>query len=297
MRTPTLRLMKDRRYEFVPIDQIEVLNSRRRDQEQFAENVRSIRDVGLLKPVMLNERYKKDTGKYQLICGEGRLIAHKRLEKKEIAAEIISCDRKDAYLISLVENIARVPPGTMWFAKEVQRMRDAGMPVAEICRIIGKAETHVAGYLALADKGEERLIKGVEQGVVPIRLAMEIAMTSTSSQVQNLLVDAFDEGLVTQANLRTVRRIISSRFKSFPTNLNAGHQDQKYSVAQLRHDIAKVSREKNAFVREAGIKEGRVISLIDGLKTIYADKKCAELLRAEKLDEMPELQSMKPASV
>ena len=81
--------MKNRRYEYVPLDKIEVLNYRNRDEGQFSENVRSIEAVGLLKPVVLNERHLQETGKYQLVCGEGRLIAHQRLEEREIAAEII----------------------------------------------------------------------------------------------------------------------------------------------------------------------------------------------------------------
>ena len=52
-------------------------------------------------------------------CGEGRLLAHQRLGKPRIRAEVIDCDRKEAYLISLVENIVRVPPATLWFAREI----------------------------------------------------------------------------------------------------------------------------------------------------------------------------------
>jgi len=223
-------------------------------------------------------------------------IAHQRLEKKEIAAEIINCDRKQAYLISLVENIARIPPKTMWFAREVQRMRDAGMSINEICRIVGKSHTHVSAYLRLADRGEERLIKGVEQGVFPMDFAIKVAETH-SSQIQHLLMDAFDEGLITSHNLRSVRRIINSRFKTYPemSNPRQGPAKPRYSVSQLKQDIAKVCREKEAFVREAGIKEGRVISLLEGLATLRGEKAFITLIEKEGLAEMPQLHSMNSA--
>src|SRR5581483_11654052 len=38
----SVRLMKDRRYELVPTEDIVVLNSRDRDKERFQENIRSI---------------------------------------------------------------------------------------------------------------------------------------------------------------------------------------------------------------------------------------------------------------
>jgi len=88
--------MADRKYQMVPVDKIVVLNSRNRDKRQFAENVRSIDEVGLRKPIVVNGRGFEKSGTYELVCGEGRFLAHKRLGKTEIAAEVIDCNRKTA---------------------------------------------------------------------------------------------------------------------------------------------------------------------------------------------------------
>ena len=120
MKKSIIRKMEDRKYAIIPVDAIKVLNSRNRDRGRFEENIRSIKDVGLLRPIVVNERYYEKSGFYELVCGEGRYLAYMELEKTEIPAEVINCTRKEAYLCSLVENIARVPPGTMWFAKEVK---------------------------------------------------------------------------------------------------------------------------------------------------------------------------------
>ena len=119
--------MRDRRYTRIPVEQVKVLNPRDREQKQFEDNIRNIGAVGLLKPIVANERYLDKSGKYELVCGEGRLLAHRQLGKTEIDAEVVDVDRKQALLMSLVENIARVTPGTMWFAKEVARMHQAGI--------------------------------------------------------------------------------------------------------------------------------------------------------------------------
>ena len=88
----------------------------------------------------------------------------------------------------------------------------------------------------LVEQGEERLIHGVEQGVFPINFAIQVA-TTDDGQLQNILMDAFDEGLVTTKNFAQARQIItararSSRNKSLPA---------KYTVTQLRQDIAETT--------------------------------------------------------
>ena len=132
MKNTIIRKMEERKYETIPIDSIKVLNSRNRDRARFEENVRSIREIGLLRPIVVNKRYYEKSGYYELVCGEGRYLAHIELQKPEILAEVIDCSRKDAYLCSLVENIARVPPGTMWFAREVKRMYDSEISFDQI---------------------------------------------------------------------------------------------------------------------------------------------------------------------
>ena len=73
---------QSRRYEEIPIDQVKVINSRNRDKEQFDMNVESIDHVGLLKPIRVNDKFLERTGLYELICGEGRLLAHQNWDAR-----------------------------------------------------------------------------------------------------------------------------------------------------------------------------------------------------------------------
>src|SRR5271156_5787803 len=135
MDTAPIRLMKDRRREMIPIDKIKVINSRTRDEAQFALNVQSIDAIGQLKDIRVNDKFLAKDGVYELICGEGRLIAQKRLGKTLIRAEIVTCNRKQAYLESLVENLARSRSGTMDFARELKSLRDEGWNYEEIAKL------------------------------------------------------------------------------------------------------------------------------------------------------------------
>ncbi|MBK9121299.1 MAG: ParB N-terminal domain-containing protein [Phycisphaerales bacterium] len=112
-----IRGMKERDYRMIPVSQINVVNSRQRERTQFLENVRSINDVGLYKPILVNSRNLGTTGLYDLICGEGRLLAHIELGRTHIAADVWDIDERQAHLMTLGENIARTPPQTIEFAR------------------------------------------------------------------------------------------------------------------------------------------------------------------------------------
>ena len=83
-------------------------------------NVESIDSVGLLKPIRINDKFLEPSGEYELICGEGRLLAHKQLGREKVLAEVVTCTRKEALLQSLIENIARTKPGSMDFARRIE---------------------------------------------------------------------------------------------------------------------------------------------------------------------------------
>lgn len=292
MKILKIRLMETRRYEEIPIDKIQVLNSRNRNNIRFQENIRSIKDVGLKKPIVVNERYYNKTGNYDLVCGQGRYLAYQALKYSKIPAEVLNCSKKQAYLLSLVENIARVPPRTMWFAYEIKRMHDSGFTFIQISSVTGKDETYIRDYIRLVEQGEERLIKGVEGGVFPISFAKLVAK-SDNSTIQNVLMDAFDKGIVNSTNFPTVRKIINLRrnHSKGPEKKDRSTRSQPsvYTVKQLKADITKVTKEKKAFVNETSLKENRLLCLLDGLNTLWRDKTTADLITSEGIGPVPEL--------
>jgi ParB family chromosome partitioning protein len=272
--------ISQRRYQEVPIDQVKVINSRSRDKDQFEMNVTSIDSVGLLKPIRVNDKFLDKTGLYELICGEGRLLAHKQLGRSVVLAEVVTCSRKDALLQSLVENIARTKPGSMDFARELKRLHDEGWTYKRIAEIACKNEDYIRSYIRLVEQGEERLIHGVETGVFPIKFAIQVA-TTEDSQIQNILMD----GVVTTQNFGQARRIIAARSKQ----ARRSGPDKGYTVGQLKQDIAETTRVKTSYVREAKSKESRFMTLLSGVNTLFQDASLVTLLRNRKLDRRPEL--------
>jgi ParB family transcriptional regulator, chromosome partitioning protein len=275
----------DRRYEEVPIELIKVINSRDRDTDQFKMNVTSISELGLMKPIRVNDKFIEKTGFYELICGEGRLLAHKELGKSRVLAEVVTCSRKEAYLQSLVENIARTKPGTMDFAREIKRLHDEGWEYTKIAKIACKSVEYTRQYIRLIEQGEERLIHGVEQGVFPITFALQVS-TTDNSQLQHLLMDAFDQGIVTTANFAQARKLITQQANS---GKKRSTSNKDYTVDQLKQDIADATKQKTNYVRQAEHKENRFLTLLSGINALWRDDQIRNLLAEEGLDKRPEL--------
>lgn len=277
--------ISERRYERIPIDKIKVINSRMRDAKQLAMNVESIDKTGLMKPIRVNDKFLARSGMYELVCGEGRLIAHQRLGKVDILAEVVTCTRKQAYLQSLVENIARTKPGTMEFARELKRLHDEGWNYEQLARIACRSQSYIRQYIQLVEQGEERLITGVEQGVFPITFAILVAR-SEDQDVQNVLMDAFDQELITTENFAAAKKIIAARCAG---GQGLHRNGKKYTVGELKRDISDTTKAKNSFVREARNKENRFLTLLTAINTLWQDEEFLKLVETEDLTERPQL--------
>ncbi len=278
---PDIVPIEDRRYEKVPIDKVKVINARDRDKEQFEMNIESIESVGLLKPIRVNDKFLSSSGMYELICGQGRMEAHQRLGHAEVMAEVVTCTRKEAYLQSLVENIARTKPDSMDFARELKRLYDEGWNCKKIARIACKSESYIKDYIRLVEQGEDRLICGVESGVFPIYFALQVAFSS-DSQIQHVLMDAFDQGIVSTGNFSQARKIITARSRD-------NKQSKTYTVAELEQDIKDATDDATSYVRESKTKENRFMTLLNQIDTLWQDSEFVDMLREESLNDRPDL--------
>src|SRR4029077_4857734 len=98
------------------------------------------------------------------------------------------------------------------------------------------------------------------QDVFPISFAVLVAQADDAS-IQNVLMDAFDQGIVNSANFAKARAIINARMDRRKQKKGA----KEYTVAALTEDIATATHAKDSYVREAQGKESRLFTLLDGL--------------------------------
>ena len=102
----------------IPLDQIEVLNPRDRNNRMFEQIVSNIQSIGLKKPIVVTPRPNGTGDHYLLICGEGRFKAFKSLGHKEIPAMVMNVDDESAFIMSLT--LLGVWRGTLFYPPDLQ---------------------------------------------------------------------------------------------------------------------------------------------------------------------------------
>jgi ParB family chromosome partitioning protein len=173
----------------------------------------------------------------------------------------------------------------MYFARELKALHDEGWTFDKIARIACRSVEYIRQYIRLVENGEDRLIQGVEQDVFPISFAVLVAQADDAT-IQNVLMDAFDQGIVNSNNFARARGIINARVDG---RKRKGSGAEQYTVATLTQDIVSATEAKDSFAREAQGKECRLYMLLDGLRALWQDPAFVKLLSAEKLEKRPEL--------
>jgi len=272
----------------VPVEQIRVLNPRARDQKKFAIIMENIRVLGLKKPITVRKRQNEEDG-YDLVCGQGRLEAFKKLGFKEIPAFIRGLSKNDAMLCSLVENIARRHVRAIDQIKTIDWMEQQGQPKSAIAIKTGLSEQYVGDVLMLLRHGEERLLDAVLHGRIPITIATQIAGVSDEDS-QKALMGAYESKELNQKNLRAFRKLVEQRrfFGRSADPARGTRKRSRTSAAGLVQAYKRSVEKQRLFVRKARSCESRLLSMAAALRKLLSDEHFNTLLRAENLLTLPE---------
>jgi ParB family chromosome partitioning protein len=281
--------IKQEDIHLVPVEQIRVLNPRTRDQRKFSIIMENIRVLGLKKPITVRQRKNGEDG-YDLVCGQGRLEAFKKLGHKEIPAFIRGLSKNDALLCSLVENIARRNVRAIDQIKTIDWMEKQGQPRSEIAVKTGLSEQYVADVLMLLRHGEERLLDAALHGRIPITIATQIAGVS-DEDAQKALMGAYESKELNQKNLRAFRKLVEQR-RFFGRSADAADRGSRKrsrtSAAGLVQAYKRSVEKQRLFVRKARSCESRLLSMAAALRKLLSDEHFNTLLRAENLLTLPE---------
>jgi ParB/RepB/Spo0J family partition protein len=98
---------------------------RERDANRFAELVATVREDGVLEPVLVTPN---EDGDYDLVAGKGRFLAAVDAGCTEVPATVRSIDRESGGLeLAMIENLVREELSPVDEAYGYQRLIDAGL--------------------------------------------------------------------------------------------------------------------------------------------------------------------------
>lgn len=280
----------EQKIEMIAIAEINVLNPRARNKRLHREITENIKTIGLKRPITVRHRRGSGPVRYDLVCGEGRLEAFRILGETNIPAIVINAPESDCLVMSLVENIARRQHRPIDIMQEIGNLHQRGYSDAEIGQKIGVTTTWVGMIVNLLDHGEERLVAAVETGLIPISFAVDIAKAD-HAEVQNVLMDAYEEGKIKGKKLVAVRRMLDQRMKCTKTvrdnGLGRKNPPRKTTSAELMRYYQTIAEKQRLLVKKADYTQAKLLFIVEALKDLLTDEGFVTLLRAERLETMP----------
>ncbi len=127
---------------------------RRFDQEDLRELAESVREQGVIQPILV--RRAPDGDKYQIIAGERRWRAAQLAQLHEVPVLVREFDDQTAMEIAIVENVQRRDLTPLEEAEGYRRLIDEySHSQDDIARAVGKSRSHVANTLRLLNLPDE----------------------------------------------------------------------------------------------------------------------------------------------
>ena len=162
------------------------------DRDALEELAASIREVGLLQPILVQQIGER----YQIIAGERRFRAAILAGLKTMPCLVRQLSKKELGLAALVENLQREDLNPMETAQAVRQLMDEGKYTQEqAAEMLGKSRPRIANLLRLLQlsaavrdmlmanqltEGHARVLAGIKDHKTQLALAKRVAAEGLS---------------------------------------------------------------------------------------------------------------------
>ena len=220
--------------------------------EDLAELAASIREQGLLQPILIRHHPSKP-GRFQIIAGERRWRAAKLAGLAAIPSFIRDLPDNAASAAALVENLQRQDLNPIEEAEGYKRLIDGfGLTQDELAKAIGKSRSHVANLLRLLQL-PETVLQHVRKGTLSAGHARAALACADPAAAAELMIS---RGMsVRQAEGLAIPR-------------SAGEPSRKQTTAHLEQGSADLRAVEAELAEQLGLKvsisfngEGGTLSL------------------------------------
>ncbi|MGH7733776.1 MAG: ParB/RepB/Spo0J family partition protein, partial [Gemmatimonadales bacterium] len=197
------------------------------DEDALEELAESIRQVGLLQPVVVRAA---GSGRYELVMGERRWRAAQRAGLTEIGAIVKQTQDDDLLRDALIENMHRQQLDPLEEAAAYQQLLDDfGATHEELARKIGRSRPHISNTLRLLNL-PPAVQKRVAAGVLSAGHARALLGLENPEAQERLAARIVAEGL----SVRNVEEIVAVGGDDAPRKQSAPTRRQPVSPGLLR---------------------------------------------------------------
>lgn len=175
------------------------------NEEQIAELAASIRERGLVQPLVV----RKVNGKLELIAGERRLRAARSLGMSEIKVVMMEASDREVAELALIENLQREDLTPLEEAEQYKLLQTRfGMKQEVIAQHVGKSRTVVANMvrlLELAPTSRQLL----ESGAISVGHAKVLLQLKKEDQQSAAATRVAKQGLTVRQTEQLVKDILT----------------------------------------------------------------------------------------
>ena len=235
------------------------------DEESLDELADSIRQVGLLQPVVVRA---VGPSRYELVMGERRWRAAQRAGLTEIGAIVKQTQDDDLLRDVLIENLHRQQLDPLEEAAAYQQLLDDfGATHEELARKIGRSRPHISNTLRLLNL-PAAVQKRVAAGVLSAGHARALLSVEDPDAQDRLAARIVAEGL----SVRAVEEIVAVGYEEVPPRRSARTAVKPPTAPGLRHLADRLSDLFETRVKvELGRRKGKIVvefASIDDLERI-----------------------------
>ena len=193
------------------------------DEQALEELADSIKEIGIIQPVTVR---LLENGNYQLITGERRFRAAKRLGLKKIPAYVRHAEDLNMLEMALVENIQREDLDSIEVAISYQRLiEECDLTQDGLSERVGKKRSTVSNYLRLL-----KLPAEIQLGIRERKLTMGHARALVNLEDSQKQLEIFQKIIESDLSVRKVEEMVrkAQQTEEKETNAPVVEKEQQY---------------------------------------------------------------------
>jgi ParB family chromosome partitioning protein len=205
-----------RRYGTIPLDRVRPNPFQPRkqfDQQKLAELGDSIKEHGLLEPLVVRES-TSENGSFELACGERRWRAMQLKNIAEAEAIILDkdCTNEELEQIALIENVQREDLSPMELALAYDRLRknttnSSLRSISEVAAIVHQSKSTVDDHLSILRAPEDVRQLVIDNPDIPLRVIRDLSNVEKPEDRAYLIDEVRSGSLTSNAITRILQQL------------------------------------------------------------------------------------------
>ena len=250
----------------------------RRDRSNLEELADSIRQHGLLQPIVIRPKEQE----YEVVAGNRRLAACRMLKLRKISCHVVELTDKEAYEIALVENVHHKTMNpleeAMAFHQYVEGYGWGG--ISELARRLGRSQEFVTKRIQLL-----RLPEKIQQEIIRWRITPSVAleMLPLDRDAMEQVAEFMINNPLTKEEIRDIVRVTNKIEK--PSSVN----DDPFYPSGIYVAKDKTAYEKKLYMldktlrKSIAVMRSTLVSFDDIVNSVEDDWVVKELLMQYRL--------------